>query len=132
MATFWLTRIRAALVRITCCRVLHFAFFVVEFLQQQNEDNPKRFPCTFCKKLFTRKYNRIVHERTHVSQRNFKCRFDGCGATFYQRHHARRHERSRHFCSICDKDVIDRKSHFAEAHPAENITLGVCPYRYVS
>ncbi|XP_028039632.1 zinc finger protein 77-like [Bombyx mandarina] len=56
--------------------------------------------CQFCSKVFTRKFNFLLHVKRHLGQRDWTC--PGCGALQLTRWHAERHckPKTRHVCSV--------------------------------
>mmetsp|Transcript_33895 Transcript_33895/g.133060 ORF Transcript_33895/g.133060 Transcript_33895/m.133060 type:complete len:175 (-) Transcript_33895:359-883(-) len=59
------------------------------------EASPKVFKCFFegCDREFNRKYNRVIHMRTHTGELPYKCDIDGCGMKFRWRSTLLNHQR---------------------------------------
>ncbi|KAJ8906439.1 hypothetical protein NDN08_002932 [Rhodosorus marinus] len=59
------------------------------------EASPRIFKCFFegCDREFNRKYNRVIHMRTHTGELPYKCEIDGCGMKFRWRSTLLNHQR---------------------------------------
>ncbi|THV04413.1 hypothetical protein K435DRAFT_961887 [Dendrothele bispora CBS 962.96] len=79
-----------------------------------------QFPCRTCDRVFTREYNRKVHEEAHTTRaagphRPHRCREPNCNTTFSRSHDRLRHEvrihgHEAHTCAICNNMFSSLKS----------------------
>lgn len=79
-----------------------------------SHNEARNFKCEICQKGFKTRQEQKCHEKRHYRQRDYEC-FKGCGATFKDTSHRRRHS------NICDgtgppvrKKVTARKSKVGE------------------
>uniref|UniRef100_A0A452REF8 C2H2-type domain-containing protein n=1 Tax=Ursus americanus TaxID=9643 RepID=A0A452REF8_URSAM len=61
-----------------------------------------------CRKIFVHSKNLKIHKRTHISEKYFKCEFDGCDRCFANSRDCKKHVHLRtsdepHICQVCNK-----------------------------
>lgn len=68
------------------------------------------YPCTTCRKIFSRLFSLRYHQRVHGSDRSYQCTI--CSVTFVRSHdlkrHAKLHEKTTWKCTGCDKSFSRR------------------------
>lgn len=53
---------------------------LAKHFKREHDENPIRFPCTLCEKVFKRKYHLEVHIATDTAEKAYKC--VTCGRSF--------------------------------------------------
>ena len=96
------------------------------------DNSEKPHSCSFCKKTFTYKKDKIVHERIHTGEKPFSC--DMCNKCFsnpnvFNRHKKLVHtEEKPHPCNYCDskyKEKSNLKRHVLTTHAGGTIHLPI-------
>lgn len=85
-------------------------------------DEALNFKCSFCCKIFSRKYNLTMHEVIHTGKRPHTCQI--CSQTFTHytslvNHTKAIHKKNRQRCSACEKSFINKSElnvHTRECH----------------
>ncbi|XP_013419803.1 zinc finger protein 431 [Lingula anatina] len=101
-----------------------------EVPQKRKRENPPRrktFKCQNCDKIFRRKDELVVHERTHTGERPFKCQF--CDSSFHRKNICVKHEK-KHLdkpfrCKYCVRIFSTRE----ECEEHENTHTLIRPYQ---
>ncbi|KAK6645464.1 hypothetical protein RUM43_001741 [Polyplax serrata] len=93
-------------------------------------DEKQQFSCSFCKKAFSFKHNRDVHEENIHKNWNVCLQCDQCGQKFKNKltlkSHMELHSGNRITCSICSKPFT-RKAHYKKHLKSKH--FGISPYQ---
>jgi len=137
------------------CDVCNRRYENVEKHIEEYHATEAKIPCDTCGKLFLTleklRHHRIVHTRekkvceichtevvqmkqhmalVHSSYRKYACTVEGCNTTFfnklaYRKHMLHVHEGVKYTCELCNKEVVNLKSHIRLVH--KKIRSHECP-----
>merc|ERR1719445_2014268 len=79
------------------------------YLRTHEKSHNKALQCTFCRKIFYKKYDLTIHEMTHQNIKLAKCLI--CKKSFTDPSNLRNHIRKRHSVTIAQRQFACRMCH---------------------